>query len=596
MVLLEAVLPFVGVLVGLILIHEAGHYVTAKMAHVRVEEFGVGFPPRLRGKRIGETIYSINWLPLGGFVRLTGEESARVFIESVNPHGAAAGIGMHARDVIIGAAGRRVHNDAELAAALTGAAEAGSIRLVFEREISPGSGGAWEYYAGNLPIGPARPTDDADAAPADAPTDDADAAPADAPADALAAESAAESPDTSETPAATIGRIAGMQVGPDPRSFGSRSPLTRIGILAAGALINLVLPILLFALAAMIPQDRAAGPAVVTSVVRGGPADLAGFQAGDRVLSVDGVTTPHRGELGLQIRLNVDRDIEVVLERDTMQPSASQQPGVASREVIVTRLTPRLAPPELVHTVREGDTVHDVAEILGVNASQVLEGAGLGGGVALDEGLVLDLPSERYVVQKDDTAFSVARDFGLRQQMVLDAAGIDLIHLQPGLEVVVEQGPTGITVANGSLNLVRQSSGPLAALVFGAERTRDTFILTYNLVRGWIAGGEPLTVNGPVGLAQGTGEIVRDAGWLRLIELAALISLSLGILNLLPIPGLDGGRIVFVLLEIARRGKRISPQKEGLVHLAGFALLIGAALVISYFDIVRVIQGEPLLR
>ena len=459
---------------------------------------------------------------------------------------------------------------------------------MFEREISPGSGGAWEYYAGNMPIGPARPSDDADAAPADAPADDADAAPEAAP------EAPSDGP--AETPAATIGRIAGMQVGPDPRSFGSRSPLTRIGILAAGALINLVLPILLFALAAMIPQDRAAGPAVVTSVVRGGPADLAGFQAGDRVLSVDGVTTPHRGELGLQIRLNVDRDIEVVLERDTMQPSASQQPGVASREVIVTRLTPRLAPPELVHTVREGDTVHDVAEILGVNASQVLEGAGLGGGVALDEGLVLDLPSERYVVQKDDTAFSVARDFGLRQQMVLDAAGIDLIHLQPGLEVVVEQGPTGITVANGSLNLVRQSSGPLAALVFGAERTRDTFILTYNLVRGWIAGGEPLTVNGPVGLAQGTGEIVRDAGWLRLIELAALISLSLGILNLLPIPGLDGGRIVFVLLEIARRGKRISPQKEGLVHLAGFALLIGAALVISYFDIVRVIQGEPLLR
>ena len=588
MVLLEAVLPFVGVLVGLILVHEAGHYVTAKLAHVRVEEFGVGFPPRLRGKRIGETIYSINWLPLGGFVRLTGEESARVFIESVNPHGAAAGIGMHARDVIIGAAGRRVHNDAELAAALTGAAEAGSIRLVFERELSPGSGGAWEYYAGNMPIGPARPTDDADAAPADGPEDTPADAPPDAPPDT--------SPATSETPAATIGRIAGMQVGADPRSFGSRSPLTRIGILAAGSLVNLALPILLFALAAMIPQDRSAGPAVVTSVVRGGPADLAGFEAGDRVLSVGGVTTARRGDVGLQIRLNVDRDIEVVLERDTMQPGATQQPGVASREVIVTRLTPRLAPPELVHTVREGDTVHDVAEILGVNASQVLEGAGLGGGVALDEGLVLDLPGERYVVQEDDTAFSVARDFGLRQQMVLDAAGIDLIHLRPGLEVVVPQGPTGITIADGSFNIVRKSSGPLAALAFGVGRTRDTFILTYNVIRSWIAGGEALRISGPVGLAQGTGEIVREAGWLRLIELAALISLSLGIMNLLPIPGLDGGRVVFVILEILRRGKRISPEKEGLVHLTGFALLITAALVIGYFDVVRVIEGESVLR
>ena len=249
MVLLESVLPFVGVLVGLILVHEAGHYVTAKLAHVRVEEFGVGFPPRLRGKRIGETIYSINWLPLGGFVRLTGEESARVFIESVNPHGAAAAIGMQARDVIIGAAGRRVHNDAELAAALAGAAEAGSIRLVFEREVSPGSGGAWEYYAGNMPIGPARPTDDADAAPADGPADAPEDAPPDTSPDTSPDTPPDTSPATSETPAATIGRIAGMQVGADPRSFGSRSPLTRIGILAAGSLVNLALPILLFALA-----------------------------------------------------------------------------------------------------------------------------------------------------------------------------------------------------------------------------------------------------------------------------------------------------------------------------------------------------------
>ena len=99
-----------------------------------------------------------------------------------------------------------------------------------------------------------------------------------------------------------------------------------------------------------------------------------------------------------------------------------------------------------------------------------------------------------------------------------------------------------------------------------------------------------------MGLAQGTGEIVREAGWIRLIELAALISLSLGILNLLPIPGLDGGRMIFVLLEILRRGKRISPQKEGLVHLAGFALLIGGAIVIAYFDIARVIRGDSLLR
>ncbi|PZC48585.1 MAG: Membrane-associated protease RseP, regulator of RpoE activity [Chloroflexi bacterium] len=574
MLLLDTVLPFVGVLVGLILIHEAGHYVTAKLAGVRVEEFGVGFPPRAKGKRIGETIYSINWLPLGGFVKLTGEESSRVFIADINRHGAADAAGLRARDVITAVAGEPVHNETELAAVLAAEAHSGVITLTIEREVTTGNGIALEAFEYDLEVVPGR--SEAEAADADAD----DRADADAP----------------ESAQATIGRIAGVQVGADPRSFGSRAPLTRIGILAAGALVNLALPILLFAIAAIIPQDRAAGPAVVTSVVRGGPADMAGFEAGDRVLSVDGVETENRGDVGLQIRLNLNENIEVVLERDTVAESTTQQPAVASTETIVTHLKPRLAPPTLLHTVQEGETVHDVGEILGVNASQVLDGAGFGGGVELDEGLVLALPGETYVVQEGDTAFSVARDFGLRQQTVLDAASIDLINLEPGLRVAVPQGPTGITIANGSFTVVKDGEGVFGAFSTGFERTRDTFILSYNAIRSWLAGGEELQVNGPIGLAQGTGEVVRDAGWIRLIELAALISISLGIMNLLPIPGLDGGRIVFVLIEILRRGKRISPEKEGLVHLTGFALLITAAIVIGYFDVVRVIDGESVLR
>ena len=74
-----------------------------------------------------------------------------------------------------------------------------------------------------------------------------------------------------------------------------------------------------------------------------------------------------------------------------------------------------------------------------------------------------------------------------------------------------------------------------------------------------------------------------------------MISINLGIFNLLPFPGLDGGRLIFVLLEWVRRGKRISPQKEGLVHMIGFFTLLALILVISYFDISRIIQGESLL-
>ena len=63
-------------LIALIILHELGHFFAAKKFGIKVEEFGIGYPPRLFGKKIGETVYSINLLPLGGFVRLHGEEKA----------------------------------------------------------------------------------------------------------------------------------------------------------------------------------------------------------------------------------------------------------------------------------------------------------------------------------------------------------------------------------------------------------------------------------------------------------------------------------------------------------------------------------------
>src|SRR3990167_4415696 len=70
-----SVLIFIIILSILVLIHEFGHFIMAKRSGIGVEEFGFGLPPRAFGKKIGETIYSINWLPFGGFVRLHGENS-----------------------------------------------------------------------------------------------------------------------------------------------------------------------------------------------------------------------------------------------------------------------------------------------------------------------------------------------------------------------------------------------------------------------------------------------------------------------------------------------------------------------------------------
>lgn len=72
------ILLFLIVLVALILVHEFGHFIVAKRSGIRVDEFGIGFPPRLFGKRVGETLYSINALPFGGFVRIYGENPEEV--------------------------------------------------------------------------------------------------------------------------------------------------------------------------------------------------------------------------------------------------------------------------------------------------------------------------------------------------------------------------------------------------------------------------------------------------------------------------------------------------------------------------------------
>lgn len=70
------IVAFLLILTILVLIHELGHFLTAKFFGIKVEEFGFGFPPRAWGKKIGETLYSVNWLPIGGFVKLYGEDEA----------------------------------------------------------------------------------------------------------------------------------------------------------------------------------------------------------------------------------------------------------------------------------------------------------------------------------------------------------------------------------------------------------------------------------------------------------------------------------------------------------------------------------------
>ena len=78
------------------------------------------------------------------------------------------------------------------------------------------------------------------------------------------------------------------------------------------------------------------------------------------------------------------------------------------------------------------------------------------------------------------------------------------------------------------------------------------------------------------------------------MEFAAFLSLNLAVFNLFPIPALDGGRILFVLIEIIR-GKRISPRTEGIIHTIGFILLMALIVVVTFTDILRIVNGVSVL-
>jgi len=170
----------------------------------------------------------------------------------------------------------------------------------------------------------------------------------------------------------------------------------------------------------------------------------------------------------------------------------------------------------------------------------------------------------------------------------------DEVPITPKWKPSPDEGSSVILFSMPNPTTIRQHYPFWEAISMGAKECIETFVLFKNGILGLIIGSVPFQVAGPVGIAQITGEMAK-AGMSPLLEFAAFLSINLAIINIFPLPALDGGRIAFVLLEWVRRGKRISPKTEGLVHAVGFAMLMAAMLAIIYQDIIRIISGESLI-
>jgi regulator of sigma E protease len=164
-----------------------------------------------------------------------------------------------------------------------------------------------------------------------------------------------------------------------------------------------------------------------------------------------------------------------------------------------------------------------------------------------------------------------------------------------------QQGALGVTIevdpdqVSGTRYIDRMN--PLDAIVFGFQRT-FTFLfqmlaglgILFASLFGFVSGPEG-GVAGPVGITRLTGQIAQRGGLLPLLDWTAILSVNLALINLLPLPALDGSRIVFALVEWIRGGKKVPPEREAMVHAVGMMLLLGLMLVITFSDVRNWIGG-----
>ena len=159
------------------------------------------------------------------------------------------------------------------------------------------------------------------------------------------------------------------------------------------------------------------------------------------------------------------------------------------------------------------------------------------------------------------------------------------------------EGPTGIIVSNTDREIVRRSYSLGRSILKALSQIRDMTLMIQRGMTGFVFGNSSGQAEfaGPIGIAQMTGEVSK-IGVMPLVAFVASLSLSLAIINVLPIPGLDGGRLFFILLEFVRGGRRVSPSQEAFVHLLGITVLISLFLIVSYHDILRVMDGRSFLQ
>lgn len=352
-------------------------------------------------------------------------------------------------------------------------------------------------------------------------------------------------------------------------AFNTKSPLARISVVAAGPIFNFILA---FAASMIILGVVGYDPAEVIYVEEGSPAAEAGLREGDMITEFQGKNVDIARDLVLQMNLDgieAGEMVQMSYERDGESYDISYMPTVYNRYLLGFT------------GVQDGDKIQITNLVSGypMSNSKVREGD--------------------YLVAIDDRKFTSFEDWNTyMSEHPLDGKTVSVTYERDGLlyEEAITPAESESVSVGFSYNTGRVKTTPLGVLKYSVIEVKYWINLTLKSIGMLFTGQVGLKdMSGPVGVVDAIGstyEEVKSEGFvmiaMNMLNMAILLSANLGVMNLLPIPALDGGRLVFLIIE-ALRGKPIDREKEGMVHFAGLVVLMVLMVVILFQDIQKLL-------
>ena len=354
----------------------------------------------------------------------------------------------------------------------------------------------------------------------------------------------------------------------DPAEFLNHSRWHRFLVAIAGPLMNIVLAVVLLTVVYMVHYEYPAvfdEPTVIGWLIKDSPAAKSGLQIDDKIVRIDDIENPNweqvetKGALspGQPLEVTVNRNGQLITKTITPEPYGVDQLGMAGWSpkqpcVCITDLTPGM--PAQKAGLKVGD------QILTVDGKSVPALAAMVESLKQSQDKPITLTVRRGSEIKNFTLQPVMNDKSYR--------------------IGVESFPSKVT----TLPFV-------AALRLSIQRNERASLMILELVKKMLERKMSIrTIEGPIRIGQAAGEAASRKGWTPLLELTAAISLNLGIFNLLPIPILDGGVIMFLLIEGLLR-RDISLRIKERVYQAAFVFLVLFAVMVIYNDLMKTIPG-----